>query len=378
MQSTQGSKSMQLLPIDIHYDKLLDWLIDRRHCTVKWPVAHQEIRTRIDTAVQDMPDEEEITKLIRSSSIDYFHCKRIVELLKVSEADTKNLFGMYSSQRMKDWVDIVNRYEDKKVYLAESAQALIRNVTFEIPAMKQQIKRAQQQARDSERKQSEYNGTASQHQQRFAQECKKMNIEGKNIKLELLHQVKDLPQIYKKFSEGVESLAEACEYYQAAVDFLLSQQSKGTYCPTETCPLLRHIQRNGNTTLYQWRTGQVPQIVEEDNWLARRLAELNKAEAAPTATSASASDDTGIDFGDGDTNGAATAAAAAPVATPAPAGDEPAGFLYLSMESSSSRIFLTLDMACSLRTHSRKTWNDSSSPSRTASNKASFCAAGPV
>ena len=33
--------------------------------------------------------------------INYFHCCRIIELLKVSEADTKNMFGYYSSQRMK-------------------------------------------------------------------------------------------------------------------------------------------------------------------------------------------------------------------------------------------------------------------------------------
>ena len=33
--------------------------------------------------------------------INYFHCIRIVELLKVSESATKNIFGGYSSKRMK-------------------------------------------------------------------------------------------------------------------------------------------------------------------------------------------------------------------------------------------------------------------------------------
>ena len=33
--------------------------------------------------------------------IHYFHCLRIVELLKGTEASTKNIFGRYSSQRMK-------------------------------------------------------------------------------------------------------------------------------------------------------------------------------------------------------------------------------------------------------------------------------------
>lgn len=33
--------------------------------------------------------------------IHYFHCLRIVDLLKGTEASTKNIFGRYSSQRMK-------------------------------------------------------------------------------------------------------------------------------------------------------------------------------------------------------------------------------------------------------------------------------------
>ena len=35
------------------------------------------------------------------TDINYFHCIRIVELLKISESATKNIFGGYSSKRMK-------------------------------------------------------------------------------------------------------------------------------------------------------------------------------------------------------------------------------------------------------------------------------------
>ena len=33
--------------------------------------------------------------------INYFHCVKIVELLKISESATRNIFGRYSSKRMK-------------------------------------------------------------------------------------------------------------------------------------------------------------------------------------------------------------------------------------------------------------------------------------
>lgn len=42
-----------------------------------------------------------MSKCFLSTDINYFHCIRIVELLKVSESATKNIFGGYSSKRMK-------------------------------------------------------------------------------------------------------------------------------------------------------------------------------------------------------------------------------------------------------------------------------------
>ena len=92
------------------------------------------IRDKIKHAIQDMPPNEEITKLLIGScmymlnyklnydefwclDIDYYHCKRIVEILKETEADSKNIFGFYSSQRMKDWQEIIKLYEKDNVYL---------------------------------------------------------------------------------------------------------------------------------------------------------------------------------------------------------------------------------------------------------------------
>ncbi|RXM32672.1 CDK5 regulatory subunit-associated protein 3 [Acipenser ruthenus] len=91
----------QNLPIDIQTSKLLDWLVDRRHCNLKWQSSVLQIRGKINTAIQDMPENEEIKTLLAGSYIHYFHCLRIVEILKGTEATSKNIFGRYSSQRMK-------------------------------------------------------------------------------------------------------------------------------------------------------------------------------------------------------------------------------------------------------------------------------------
>jgi hypothetical protein len=45
---------------------------------------------------------------------------------------------------MKDWQEIVHLYEKDNVYLAEAAQMLIRNVTYEVPSLKKQIAKCEQ------------------------------------------------------------------------------------------------------------------------------------------------------------------------------------------------------------------------------------------
>jgi hypothetical protein len=78
------------------------------------------------------------------SDINYFHCLKIIEILKETEADSKNFFGSYGSQRMKDWQEIVRLYEKDNVYLAEAAQMLVRNVNYEVPSLKKQIAKYEQ------------------------------------------------------------------------------------------------------------------------------------------------------------------------------------------------------------------------------------------
>lgn len=43
---------------------LADWLLDRRHCDVRWQAAALVIREKINAAIQDMPEVEEITQLL--------------------------------------------------------------------------------------------------------------------------------------------------------------------------------------------------------------------------------------------------------------------------------------------------------------------------
>lgn len=54
-----------------------DWLVDRRHCNLKWQSAVKVIREKINAAIQDMPENEEIKALLsgscRSPTTQYTH-----------------------------------------------------------------------------------------------------------------------------------------------------------------------------------------------------------------------------------------------------------------------------------------------------------------
>ena len=49
--------------------------------------------------------------LLQIIGINYFHCLKVLELLKVAEGDQKSLFGQYTSQRVKVMsCDVITSY----------------------------------------------------------------------------------------------------------------------------------------------------------------------------------------------------------------------------------------------------------------------------
>lgn len=244
------------MPIDIQTSKLIDWLVDRRHCNLKWQSLVLTIREKINAAIQDMPESEEIAQLLSGSYIHYFHCLRIVDLLKGTEASTKNIFGRYSSQRMKDWQEIVALYEKDNTYLVELSSLLVRNVNYEIPSLKKQIAKCQQLQQEYSRKEEEGQAGAAEMREQFYHSCKQYGITGDSVRRELLALVKELPSQLAAIGAGAQSLGEAIDLYQACVGFVCESPEE------QVLPMLRFVQTRGNCTVYEWRTGTAPSMVE--------------------------------------------------------------------------------------------------------------------
>ncbi|XP_041258267.1 CDK5 regulatory subunit-associated protein 3 isoform X1 [Onychostruthus taczanowskii] len=244
------------VPIDIQTSKLLDWLLDRRHCGRRWPAQVAQVRERIRAALQDMPEHPEIRALLQGSYLHYFHCLRIVEILKGTEASTKNLFGRYSSQRMKDWQEIVSLYEKDNAYLAELSSLLARSVGYELPALRRQRGRWQQAQQELARREDECQLRAGELRERFLSSCRQYGIAGQDVRQELLAQVQALPSLLSRIGDGASALGDAIELYQACVAFVCDSPG------AEALPLLRLAVSHGNCSVFRWRTGREPQRLE--------------------------------------------------------------------------------------------------------------------
>ncbi|XP_018579423.1 CDK5RAP3-like protein [Anoplophora glabripennis] len=250
----------QNIPIDINTNKLLDWLISRRHVNKDWQSNILKIREKINNAIQDMPAHEGIIKLLSGQHINYFHCLKIVDILKETEADSKNLFGRYGSQRMKDWQDIVSSYQKDNVYLAEIAQMLVRNVSYEIPGLRKQVAKLEQSQLECEKKIKDYSKIESVALKEFNSSCEQLGIAGKKIKQELIELLKQLPSLYKGTAEKIKIVKPAIQLYTEFNNFL-----SGKNTSTDVLTILKYLVENGNTTTYEYIYGEKPITIEEQS-----------------------------------------------------------------------------------------------------------------
>lgn len=267
-------EGQNLLPIDIQCTKLVDWLIDRRHCNIKWQTSAEIVKEKIANALQDMPSTPEMKKLLEGSCFHYFKCQKIVDVLKDTEKDTKNIFGMYSSRRMKDWQEIVKLYEKENLYLAELSSRLLRNLNYEIPSIKRQRARCDQIQEECSKKEQDCVRNANEARRLYKVECKKIGISGDHVKKELLELVENLPNEFCEIAKKVEGIESISEFYATFVEFTLgSDQFKETITP-----LLRYLAKYGNTTVYQWKTGKVPNKIVHKAEICEDKLEENQGE----------------------------------------------------------------------------------------------------
>ncbi|XP_014248896.1 CDK5 regulatory subunit-associated protein 3 isoform X1 [Cimex lectularius] len=253
--SAEGNLIMedQYISIDIFIPKLLEWLLSRRHCMYDWQAAVIAIRAKINEAIQDMPENKEITLLLSGTYINYFHCLKIIDILKETEGDSKNIFGQYSSKRLKDWQEIVNLYKKKNVYLAEAAELLINTVKYELPSIKKQIAKQNQLKEEWRKKESDAVKMGNSAKNELNSLLRELGLEGHRtgFRKALLTSAKQLYTINEDVAGRIKTILPAIEYYKLFTSY---SQPKSEI----DLALIKYLSNKGNTTTYEWEKGVKP------------------------------------------------------------------------------------------------------------------------
>ncbi|XP_015606068.1 CDK5RAP3-like protein isoform X2 [Cephus cinctus] len=207
---------------------------------------------------------------------------------------------------MKDWQEILRLYEKDNLYLAEAAQMLNRNITYEVPSFKKQIQKFEQSQNELDKKQAEYKKSENTAQSEFTALCKQLGIPGKKIKRELVERIIELPEIYDKFAKKAKSIENVIEFYSTFVQYTLGRQHDGG-----CVPMVKYICENGNVTTYEWTYGEPPLSImepplninfddEDDNTNSQdTINEIDFGESAAGGINLGAIDaDGAINFGD--------------------------------------------------------------------------------
>lgn len=205
-----------------------------------------------------MPENEQIQRILSKHTFNYFICKQIIEILKETERHSKNLFGYYSSQRMKDWQEIVQAYQKDGIYLAELAATLIRNVTYEVPNLKRTIGRMQQLHDEYNRKQDEYLKQSAALRKEYNQMAQSHGLNGSNIEADLEQLFGEVPAELATLEHEIAGVRSIRQLYLSFVERVNGQESAGLL------PLLGYLLERGNTTYFEYANGVKPVEVIED------------------------------------------------------------------------------------------------------------------
>lgn len=198
---------------------------------------------------------------------------------------------------MKDWQEVVKLYEKDNIYLGEAAQILVRNINYEIPNIKKQMNKCEQQSEECLKRIQTISKTENVLLNEHSALCQQLGIQGKNLKEEFLEKLKDLPEIYNQSIKNVGNLRDAVDFYN---DFLQDSTH---------LPILQHVINKGNTTVYEFLNKEAPLKIEE-NIIKLNIESEPEPEANNEIDFGTSSDSTTsaemIDFGECDLNSTIT------------------------------------------------------------------------
>ena len=166
---------------------------------------------------------------IDQTKLNYTDCVKVLQLLKDGGlCEEKSFLGAYTNPHAARWADVVKRYESGSIFLVDLAQHLVHNCSYELPAIKKEMVRAQKELNELERRQTEYNRLADGARHRFQEGCAKRQMapcERDDIGATMRRSLGQLLPLYQKVGRLCQAPAvvEAIEFYRSFVAHCLDK-----------------------------------------------------------------------------------------------------------------------------------------------------------
>lgn len=207
------SMASDLFPLDVNYNRVPGWLVDRHKLPPDWLKRHQAIQKKVSEAALDLP-QGFLSQFPggEDSSLNYFVAKQIRD--KLAETSERGLFGRLAGSA-GTWDKLVKAQEKSLVYLGEAGQILAQNVDFEIPFLKKQGEAIDKQIADHERKHADCIKNAVSSAGAFEKECRNIGIQGNDIRTEVLKYSDTVFNVLQVVVEAIKGsdVEEARVYY---------------------------------------------------------------------------------------------------------------------------------------------------------------------
>ncbi|KAG6486010.1 hypothetical protein ZIOFF_054580 [Zingiber officinale] len=243
LQKMQDGADIHNLPIDIACARLGEWLVDRKRIPQDWRKRLSSIKSRISSALSSLPrDLDPFFQTLDLEGLGYLEVKQVYKILLNCTSENRNIFGRLSGSA-GEWESIVRSFEKDHIFLGEAAQIMVQNVNYEIPYLKRQMQKVQQQLVELDRKESDIKRNASLSAAKYSEACQELGLQGENVRVELLEATKILPSIFSEILQVLnnDSILKAMNYYQ---DFVRDVHTEKEKIPGDVLQNLRHLHEN--------------------------------------------------------------------------------------------------------------------------------------